>query len=597
MFTIQNFVFDFSSLPEHMFYQTSGEDYICHPKGKGISLETFLNVEAKIEFLSVFNSFPAEHFLLNTKAKDVYLKLNLNGKISDLKVMKKTLWDNEIAYQSNEQEINGEIILGPFPLENGTKRYSVELSTRDKFEILSAEWCVDKSIVKEKTVDLSITTFKKEKYIINNINSVLSYPPLDKFKFRTIVVDNGNTLLEDNFEFSEKLLLISQANLGGTGGFMRGLMEAHKNDTDYILFMDDDILLSPEIVFRALAIAQISQDKKAYGGMMFHYTKKDKIHEQGGRLPWEINRFFTAINDGDYLKNLNNPQYDALYSEGNPDFSGWWFYMAEVKETPILPNFFFKWDDICSSLYLQKNGVKLSVFPTLFVWHEDFSIKRHLFMTDYLSMRNEIYAFAFLGVSKKQMEISFKRTFQLVVRDILMWDYSRAEIRIKALQDSLKYKEILSPEFVLSGNGDYPVKLGREYTPEMQYITSDIDPYFEKERPQMSRGKKKYIKLMFRLLRLILPWKREVLKNNKLPMLSMHNGNFTILYGYKKYFLYNADGHIGYYCEYSLSKTLRLLKDLIKTIKNVKKEYPEIVGYMKVNKFDENYWNIIFKAK
>ncbi len=596
MFTVQNVVFNFSSLPEHLFYQTYGSNYKCVNDNESISLKSYKGGTTRIQFLGIFNSFPVEHFLFNTNAKQVYLKIELEGDIDKLRVFKKTQWSNDLVYKKENFDAKGELIVGPFELSSGDKRLSFDVSTRSNLKIKRAEWAVNDEAVSNKSVDLSITTFKKEKYVTENVNSVLKYKPLEKFKFRTIVVDNGSTLKNDDFVDSNKLLLISQANLGGTGGFMRGLIEAHKDNTDYILFMDDDILLSPEIVFRAIAIAQISKDKKAYGGMMLHYTKKDKIHEQGGRLPWEINNFFSAINDGDYLENVdNNPKYDSLYSEGYPDFSGWWFYMADVKDTPILPNFFFKWDDICSSLALQKKGIQLSIFPTIFVWHEDFSIKRHLFMTDYLSMRNEIYTFAYLGIPEKQMQISLRRTFQLVVRDILMWDYNRAKIRIKALQDSLDYENILSPEFVLSGYGDYPVKLGREYTPALQGITRDIDIYFEKERLFSPRGAKKYIKLMLSMFNLLNPFKKSRLKNNKVPLLSMHNGNFTIVYSYKKYFLYNADADIGYYCEYSFKEMSHLLKELWKVMNKIKKEYPKLVNFMKNNQFDESYWNKIFK--
>ncbi len=77
----------------------------------------------------------------------------------------------------------------------------------------------------------------------------------------------------------------------------------------------------------------------------------------------------------------------------------------------------------------------------------------------------------------------------------------------------------------------------------------------------------------------------------------MHNGNFSIVYPYKKYFLYNADGNVGYYCEYSFKESLKLFNELRKAIKDVKKEYPNIVKYMNNANFDENYWNTIFKHK
>ena len=56
------------------------------------------------------------------------------------------------------------------------------------------------------------------------------------------------------------------------------------------------------MIYRAVAIAQIAKPKRAFGGMMLHYTRKDKIHEQGGRLPWKIHNFFQAINDDAILK-------------------------------------------------------------------------------------------------------------------------------------------------------------------------------------------------------------------------------------------------------------------------------------------------------
>ena len=48
----------------------------------------------------------------------------------------------------------------------------------------------------------------------------------------------------------------------------------------------------------------------------------------------------------------------------------------------------------------------------------------------------------------------------MIVRDILMYDYRRAKIRLQSLQDALRYREYLAPQFVADGHGDYPVKLG-----------------------------------------------------------------------------------------------------------------------------------------
>jgi len=616
MYNVQNLQFSFSALPEHLFFTSQDKEFACQVKSDGLHLASY-GKQISLNFTSLFNSFPAEHFLLNTTATQVWLQLDIRGKADSISIYRKSQWSEERIVQQHDCD-EGIVRLGPFPLEKGTERYSFSLETRDEIILRGGGWLVDAE-VKNKNVAVCITTFKKENYVTANVNALLNYPPLADANYRIFVVDNGSTLQREDFAASDKFELIPQANLGGTGGFMRGLVAAEKSD--YILFMDDDILLAPEMIYRAVAIAQIARPKKAFGGMMLHYTRKDKIHEQGGRLPWKVNNFFQAINSDDQLQLVQKKartegaeqsgkieardnentldKFAPLYAENHPDFSGWWFYMAETKETPFLPNFFFKWDDICSSLYLQQHGNSLSVFPTIFVWHEDFSIKRHLMMTDYLSMRNEVWTFAFLNIPAKQMQIAFRRTFMLIVRDILMYDYQRAKIRLKSLQDALDYKKLLAPQFVAEGHGDYPVKLTREYMPKLEDINNNIDTFFEKGKKRYPRGTfiKRLARLTVGFTRMLLPWKKSTLSNGKIPLLSMDNGNFPIIYPYKKYFLYNSDGNIGYYCEYSAQESWQLFWQTVKTLRQVKAEYPRLVAWMKAQHFDRAYWQAIFQAE
>ena len=77
----------------------------------------------------------------------------------------------------------------------------------------------------------------------------------------------------------------------------------------------------------------------------------------------------------------------------------------------------------------------------------------------------------------------------------------------------------------------------------------------------------------------------------------MDNGNFPIIHPYQKYFLYNSDGNVGYYCEYSAKESRQLLWQTVKTLRQIKKAYPQIVAWMKTQTFDEAYWHAIFQAK
>lgn len=616
MYIVQHLQFAFPTIPEKLFYTGSDGEHACQVKEDGLHLATY-GRQVSLNLTTLFNSFPAEHFLINTRAQQVYLQLRFSGRADSITVYRKTRWHSEKIH-TEPAPAEGDILLGPFPLEKNTKRYAFSIETRADIILHAGCWLVDAE-PQDKSVDICITTFKKEHYVTANVSALLAYPPLAAMNYRITVVDNGSTLGTDDFPHADNFILIRQANLGGTGGFMRGLLDARDKQSDYILFMDDDILLVPEMIYRAVAIAQIAKPKRAFGGMMLHYTRKDKIHEQGGRLPWKIHNFFQAINDDAILKKTqqkvaqealaasgqaekvaaNSDLYAPLYSEGHPDFSGWWFYMAETRDTPILPNYFFKWDDICSSLYLRQRGTAISVFPTIFVWHEDFSIKRHLMMTDYLSMRNEVLTFAFLNIPAKQMKIAFRRTFAMIVRDILMYDYRRAEIRLKALHDALDYRRILSPQFVADGHGDYPVKLAREYMPELTDIDNNIDIFYEQEKARYPRGTfvKRALRMMLASIRLIIPWKKAALDNGKIPLLSMDNGNFPIIYPYRQYFLYNPDGSTGYYCTYSGRKTRELLWQTWKTVRQVRAAYPQIAAHMQTQPFDEAYWQRIFRPQ
>ncbi len=47
-----------------------------------------------------------------------------------------------------------------------------------------------------------------------------------------------------------KLRIIDQDNLGGSGGFARGMYEAVENGSDYVLLLDDDVVIEPESIIR-----------------------------------------------------------------------------------------------------------------------------------------------------------------------------------------------------------------------------------------------------------------------------------------------------------------------------------------------------------
>ncbi|MFR4831367.1 MAG: glycosyltransferase family 2 protein [Bifidobacterium sp.] len=57
-------------------------------------------------------------------------------------------------------------------------------------------------------------------------------------------------------KLGDKLRIIQQGNVGGSGGFARGMYEVeHHGESGYALLLDDDTVLEPESVSRAIAFA------------------------------------------------------------------------------------------------------------------------------------------------------------------------------------------------------------------------------------------------------------------------------------------------------------------------------------------------------
>lgn len=102
-----------------------------------------------------------------------------------------------------------------------------------------------------RDVELSIatTTFRKEKFIERNIELVkteLLASDYDIAKHLTMhVIDNGSTL--DAAALSDEHVIVTpNENVGGAGGFARGMIESLEQSTPatHVLLMDDDVEVS-----------------------------------------------------------------------------------------------------------------------------------------------------------------------------------------------------------------------------------------------------------------------------------------------------------------------------------------------------------------
>ncbi|HEY4571288.1 MAG TPA: glycosyltransferase, partial [Kribbella sp.] len=273
------------------------------------------------------------------------------------------------------------------------------------------------------------------------------------------VADQGTDLVEsrDGFEqvakdLADKLHYIKQPNLGGAGGFTRGLFEvAGHTATEHanVLFMDDDVLLEPDLVIRMTAFSNRAANPIIVGGQMLNLFHPNQLHvgaeyarlntlEPGQPVEHSLTTADLLGVDEETLKpNRQERRLDAGYN-------GWWSCLIpyEVVQATGYPlPFFFQWDDAEYSYRARAHGFPTVTLPGAGVWHADFHMKDWDEWHRYFNLRNSIITAALH--SPFNLNLLSRVLIAQLVRYLLGMQYGLSATLIKAVEDFLEGPEIL----------------------------------------------------------------------------------------------------------------------------------------------------------
>lgn len=107
-----------------------------------------------------------------------------------------------------------------------------------------------------------VVTFNRMTLLEKVINSLLAQTiPVSKI----IIVNNGSTdgtgeWLSSEYGTDSRFVMVTQENIGGSGGFYRGIQEAMAYDTNWIWCMDDDVFPTPSCLDTLLRISGLSEN-------------------------------------------------------------------------------------------------------------------------------------------------------------------------------------------------------------------------------------------------------------------------------------------------------------------------------------------------
>lgn len=328
-----------------------------------------------ISFDTFFNSLNVYLIKKYTDGKNVSLTFSYKGK-AHLKIVykslasEKELLDSELSkneYSVNIEDLPSEGIIYPV------------FSSLDGFELDGFNYEVD-STSRDIKPAIVICTYKREDYLLKNLKEL---EQCKDYISQVIVVDNGQSVeLDDSFS-KKYITFITNKNVGGTGGFTRGMIEAKKKGYTHIFVMDDDITLLPEVVNKTVSFISCLKDEYKEGWLGY-----SMLPNSNPTMQYELGTTWNGVrmrlnNRGLDLTSVDNVLHNQI--NNNYNYSAWW---SLIMPTTVLDKygypfpFFIKFDDIEYGLRRKDEGIILT--NGFAVWHQDFDEKLHPSLEYYL---------------------------------------------------------------------------------------------------------------------------------------------------------------------------------------------------------------------
>ncbi len=244
--------------------------------------------------------------------------------------------------------------------------------------VTNGEWSTTTKVSREIRLSLSITTFNRQDYVKPTVAKVLHLEKTVETlrgKMRVLVVDNARNIKFDT-EQNAPITVVQNPNLGGAGGFARGIIHLRNEGwSTHILLMDDDITLEPDALVRTFALFSFARDEKlCIHGAMLSEEQAWMQFEAGSKYRWRSLYPLRAIGREDDLRDRKLAVRDAR--EKKFAYTAWWYTAFPVTITRDNPlPIFVRGDDVSYGLlHTGKHSVTLN---GIIVWHADFGLKNN----------------------------------------------------------------------------------------------------------------------------------------------------------------------------------------------------------------------------
>ena len=425
--------------------------------------KVFTDIESHIlqgpdcfDFTTYFNSLPVSKWRMYTKAERFFVHLEFMG--APFRLL--PTYASALDWSSIKQMDR----VSNYPSSDNWQSLDVELVPDSKAVLASfciktdgelrLRNCYFYTEVEERdlrTVELALatTTFKKEAYILKNLDlikeNVLSSHEHIADHFHVHVIDNGRTLDVDSLS-TGRVAIHPNPNVGGSGGFARGMIEALEQTprATHVLLMDDDVEVLPESFIRTYSLLSLLNDEYAdafISGAMMSIEEPDLRTEDLGYFTSDGH--FRPLKPEGHMSVLHDvivtesfvPQPD-VWPDTAQQYAGWWYCViptATIERFGLPLPLFVRGDDSEYSLRVKPKFITLN---GVCVWHNSFFFKYSAAVERYQVSRNTLVAQAVTGAGKDSDFLD--AVYREVQLDLKKFNYDDADLAIKGLEDFLR---------------------------------------------------------------------------------------------------------------------------------------------------------------
>lgn len=183
---------------------------------------------------------------------------------------------------------------------------------------------------------------------------------------KIVVVDNGSTddsLTKLEVHPEQINIIANKKNLGFSGGNNRGIEFALASEADYVMLLNNDTIVAPDLLDHLVAAAEEDLELGVVGPSIYYLDNPDKLWFSGMNFPFRI--YF--IGRHLLVRNSRKKREIVEFISG----CGMLIKANVLKTVGLLDEtYFMYYEDLDFCLRVKAAGFKLAYIPAAKMWHK-----------------------------------------------------------------------------------------------------------------------------------------------------------------------------------------------------------------------------------